>query len=94
MNLTKGKIVTVFRNGSKSEMSAHVDIESGELFPDVIEHTDTNDIKYEKFVADNGDEYMVCDECHEFIITQEMCECNANLSDNTACSNCNDAKWY
>ena len=82
MELINGKIVTKFKNGKVTETRAKVHSETGEMFPEVIEHINTDDIVSSVFIDDNGKHYAICQECHEYILFDGKCE------------NCDTGAWF
>lgn len=82
MELINGKIVTKFKNNSTTETKTKVNSETGEMYPEIIEHINTDNIASELFIGDNGKHYEICQECHEYIILDGNCE------------NCDIGAWF
>lgn len=82
MELISGKIVTKFKNGKVTEKRAKVHSETCEMFPEVIEHINIDDIISDVFIDDNGKHYEICQECHEYIILDGCCK------------NCDNGTWF
>ena len=64
--------------------TCRLDLNSGELFPEIIDAPDDlGNLEREYFTvsfppADMGKEYEVCTTCHEFILNKEKECCNPN----------------
>lgn len=74
MEIMTGKIVTKFKNNQVTETRTKVNSETGEMYPEIVEHINTNDIVSEFFIKDDGKRYEICQECHEYIILDGNCE--------------------
>ena len=57
-NWSEGKVITACTLNKRS----------GELSPDTVDVQDLGTLESEKFIADNGDEFDVCPDCHEYIL--------------------------
>ena len=63
----KGTFISYWSEG-KVATPCTLDIQSGELSPDTVDAGDMGILESEKFVADNGDEFDVCPDCHSYIM--------------------------
>jgi hypothetical protein len=64
----KGMFVSIWDNGS-IRTSAILDTETGEVSTNSVEvDDDLGTLMEESFEANDGEEYDICPECHEYII--------------------------
>ena len=82
MELMNGKIVTKFKNNSVTQTKAKVNKETGEMYPEIVEHINTDDIASEYFISDEGNRYEICQECFEYILLDD------------SCNNCDNGTWF
>ena len=82
MELINGKIVTKFKNGNVTEIKTKVNSETGEMYPQVVEHINIDDISSSVFIEDNGKHYDICQECQEYILFDGKC------------ANCDTGAWF
>lgn len=67
----KGNFQSVWDNGSVTTR-ATLNIKTGELSTEIIDAGELGSLIEECFTSDNGDEYQVCMECHEYILKGKM----------------------
>ena len=69
--LLKGQFTSEWDQGTVST-SCILDLNTGELFPEMVDTKDMGSLIREKFVGENGDEYRVCPYCHGYILKGKM----------------------
>lgn len=67
----KGQFTSDWDQGMVST-NCTLDLNTGELFPEMVDTGDMGSLISEKFEGENGDEYEVCSYCHEYILKGKM----------------------
>jgi hypothetical protein len=85
----KGTFTSVWDDGVEVRTSAELNLETGELINVETSDTDGLDIlQKEYFTDEDGDEYEICDTCHEYITKSVMKDGIGKCYDEiTVCSN-------
>ena len=70
--IKKGTFTSVWDNDVEISTPAELDTETGEVSAESVDAGDVDILEEEYFTDEDGEEYEVCPECHEYIIVTSM----------------------
>lgn len=66
--ILKGTFTSVWDGDVEITTPAELDTETGEVTTEAVEAGDVDTLDSEYFTDENGNEYEICTECHEYIL--------------------------
>jgi hypothetical protein len=88
--ILKGSFISVWEQGSV-QTEGTLNTDSGEVTCSSVESGDLGSLEREYFEDKDGNEFPVCTDCHEFILTSKITpdQVGKGLSESLVCSNRN-----
>ena len=72
MTILKGTFTSIWDTDVEISTPAELDTETGEVTTEPVEAGDVDILEEEYFEDSEGNQYPICPECHEYIVTTSM----------------------